>query len=138
MDFRIELVPLPVTDVDRAVAFYGDTVGWNVDFDQTVHEGLRFVQVTPPGSACSICFGTGLDMLDPGSTQMIQVVVEDADAALDYLQERGVEADGVDEQPWGGSCASRTRTATAGRSSRSSARPDPASELSEPGVAIAT
>ena len=82
MDFRIELVPLPVTDVDRAVAFYGDTVGWNVDFDQTVHEGLRFVQVTPPGSACSICFGTGLDMLEPGSTQMIQVVVEDADAAL--------------------------------------------------------
>ena len=84
MDFRIELVPLPVTDVDRAVAFYGDTVGWNVDFDQTVHEGLRFVQVTPPGSA-----------------QMIQVVVEDADAALAYLKERGVEADGVDEQPWG-------------------------------------
>jgi predicted enzyme related to lactoylglutathione lyase len=101
MDFRIELVPVPVTDVDAAVAFYGDTVGWNVDFDQTVHEGLRFVQVTPPGSACSICFGTGLDMLEPGSTQMIQVVVEDADAALAYLQDRGVEAAGVDEQPWG-------------------------------------
>jgi predicted enzyme related to lactoylglutathione lyase len=101
MDFRIELVPLPVTDVDRAVAFYGEQVGWNVDFDRTVHEGLRFVQVTPPGSACSICFGTGLDMLEPGSTQMIQVVVEDADAALAYLQDRGVEAAGVDEQPWG-------------------------------------
>ena len=101
MDFRIELVPLPVTDVDRAVAFYGEQVGWNVDFDQTVHEGLRFVQVTPPGSACSVCFGTGLDMLEPGTTQMIQVVVEDADEALAYLKDRGVEADGVEELAWG-------------------------------------
>ena len=101
MDFRIELVPLPVTDVDRAVAFYGDTVGWHVDFDQTVHEGLRFVQVTPPGSACSICFGTGLEMLEPGATQMIQVVVEDADEALAYLKDRGVAAEGVEELPWG-------------------------------------
>lgn len=101
MDFRIELVPLPVTDVDRAVAFYGEQVGWNVDFDQTVHEGLRFVQVTPPGSACSVCFGTGLEMLEPGATQMIQVVVEDADEALAYLKDRGVEADGVEELAWG-------------------------------------
>jgi predicted enzyme related to lactoylglutathione lyase len=101
MDFRIELVPLPVTDVDRAVAFYGEQVGWNVDFDQTVHEGLRFVQVTPPGSACSVCFGTGLEMLEPGAAQMIQVVVEDADEALAYLKDRGVEADGVEELPWG-------------------------------------
>lgn len=101
MDFRIELVPLPVTDVDRAVAFYGDTVGWHVDFDRTVHEGLRFVQVTPPGSACSVCFGIGLEMLEPGATQMIQVVVDDADAALAYLKDRGVAADGVEELPWG-------------------------------------
>lgn len=101
MDFRIELVPLPVTDVDRAVAFYGEQVGWNVDFDQTVHEGLRFVQVTPPGSACSVCFGTGLEMLEPGATQMIQVVVEDADEALAYLKDRGVQADGVEELAWG-------------------------------------
>ena len=101
MDFRIELVPLPVTDVDRAVAFYGETVGWNVDFDRTVHEGLRFVQVTPPGSACSVCFGIGLEMLEPGATQMIQVVVDDADAALAYLKDRGVAADGVEELPWG-------------------------------------
>jgi len=101
MDFRIELVPLPVTDVDRAVAFYGDTIGWNVDFDQTVHEGLRFVQVTPPGSACSVCFGIGLDMLPDGHRQMIQVVVEDADQALAYLRERGVACEGVDDQPWG-------------------------------------
>ena len=101
MDFRIELVPLPVTDVDRAVAFYGDTVGWNVDFDRTVHEGLRFVQVTPPGSACSVCFGIGLDMLPDGHRQMVQVVVEDADQALAYLRERGVACEGVDDQPWG-------------------------------------
>jgi catechol 2,3-dioxygenase-like lactoylglutathione lyase family enzyme len=101
MDFRIELVPLAVSDVDRAVAFYGDQVGWNVDFDQVVHEGLRFVQVTPPGSSCSICFGTGLEMLADGAQQMIQVVVEDADAALAYLRDRGVECEGVDEQAWG-------------------------------------
>ena len=101
MDFRIELVPLPVTDVDRAVAFYRDQVGWNVDHDQTVHEGLRFVQVTPPGSACSVCFGTGLEMLPDGHRQMVQVVVEDADQALAYLRERGVACEGVDDQPWG-------------------------------------
>ncbi len=101
MDFRIELVPLTVTDVDRAVAFYGDQVGWNVDHDQTVHEGLRFVQVTPPGSACSVCFGTGLEMLPDGHRQMVQVVVEDADQALAYLRERGVACEGVDDQPWG-------------------------------------
>ena len=101
MDFKIELVPLAVTDVDRSVAFYGEQVGWNVDFDQTVQEGLRFVQVTPPGSACSICFGEGLNMLPDGSQQMIQVVVEDADAALAYLRDRGVACEGVDEQAWG-------------------------------------
>jgi catechol 2,3-dioxygenase-like lactoylglutathione lyase family enzyme len=101
MDFRIELVPLPVSDVDRAVAFYGERLGWPVDFDQVVHEGLRFVQVTPPGSACSVCFGVGLDMLPEGATQMIQVVVADADEALAYLRERGVECDGVDDLAWG-------------------------------------
>ncbi len=101
MEFRIELVPLAVSDVDRSVRFYGEEVGWNVDHDQTVHDGLRFVQVTPPGSACSICFGVGLGMLPEGSRQMIQVVVDDADEALAYLQGRGVACEGVDEQPWG-------------------------------------
>ena len=100
MDFRIELVPLAVSDVDRAKAFY-EQVGWPADLDRTVHEGLRFVQVTPPGSACSFCFGTGLEMMAEGSTQLIQVVVEDADAALAYLRERGIDCDGVDEQSWG-------------------------------------
>jgi predicted enzyme related to lactoylglutathione lyase len=101
MDFRIELIPMAVQDVDRSVDFYGSRVGWNVDFDQTVSPELRFVQVTPPGSAASICFGTGLEMMPSGSSQFIQVVVEDADAALAYLRERGVECEGVDEQPWG-------------------------------------
>lgn len=101
MDFRIELVPLAVADVDRAVEFYGTKVGWNVDFDHTVTPELRFVQVTPPGSACSFCFGTGLQMMADGSTQFLQAVVEDADAALAYLKDRGVECEGVDDQAWG-------------------------------------
>ena len=101
MDYRIELIPLAVTDVDRAKAFYRDAVGWNVDFDQNVSPELRFVQVTPPGSACSICFGIGLQMMADGSSQFIQVVVEDADAALAELRGRGVDCQGVDEQPWG-------------------------------------
>ncbi|MFC5177173.1 VOC family protein [Nocardioides taihuensis] len=101
MDFRIELVPLAVTDVDRSVAFYGDGLGWSVDHDRVVSSELRFVQVTPPGSACSICFGTGLDMMTDGSSQFIQVVVDDADAALAHLRDRGIDCDGIDEQPWG-------------------------------------
>jgi catechol 2,3-dioxygenase-like lactoylglutathione lyase family enzyme len=101
MDFKIELVPLSVTDVDRAVEFYGGRVGWNVDFDQVVTDGLRFVQVTPPGSACSVCFGTGLEMLADDARQFLQAVVADADEARAYLVERGVECSEVDEQPWG-------------------------------------
>jgi predicted enzyme related to lactoylglutathione lyase len=101
MDFKIELVPIAVSDVDRAVLFYGDKLGWSVDHDQKVSAELRFVQVTPPGSACSICFGTGLEMMPEGSSQFLQVVVADADEALAYLRDRGVECSGVDEQPWG-------------------------------------
>jgi predicted enzyme related to lactoylglutathione lyase len=99
MDFKIELVPLAVSDVDRTKAFY-EKVGWPADQDNTIGD-LRFVQVTPPGSACSFCFGVGLDMMPEGSTQLIQVVVEDADAALEHLRSRGVECEGVDDQPWG-------------------------------------
>jgi len=101
MDWKIELIPLAVTDVDRAVQFYGEQVGWNVDHDRTVHEGLRFVQVTPPGSACSICFGLGLEMLPDGHQQLIQVVVASAEEARDHLRGRGVETSDVDDQPWG-------------------------------------
>jgi predicted enzyme related to lactoylglutathione lyase len=101
MDWKIELIPLAVEDVDRSVEFYGDKVGWNVDHDQTVHEGMRFVQVTPPGSACSICFGIGLEMMPEGSKQMIQIVIDSAEEARDHLRGRGVECSDVDEQPWG-------------------------------------
>jgi catechol 2,3-dioxygenase-like lactoylglutathione lyase family enzyme len=101
VDFRIELIPLAVHDVDRSVEFYGEALGWNVDHDHKVTPELRFVQVTPPGSACSITFGTGLDMMPEGSSQFIQVVVADADAACAYLRGRGVECSDVDDQPWG-------------------------------------
>ena len=101
VDYRIELVILPVSDPDRSRAFYGDTLGWPVDHDQTVDENIRFVQVTPPGSACSIAFGKGLSDMDPGSLKALQVVVGSADEALADLKARGVEATGVDDQPWG-------------------------------------
>ncbi|MGA8209763.1 MAG: VOC family protein [Nocardioidaceae bacterium] len=101
MDWKIELVPLSVADVDRAVDFYGSRVGWPVDHDVVVQDGLRFVQVTPPGSACSFCFGEGLEMLPPEQRQMVQVVVASAEDARDHLRGRGVECSEVDEQPWG-------------------------------------
>lgn len=100
-DWRIELIIVPVTDVDRAKAFYVDALGWNADFDQVVSPTLRFVQVTPPGSACSIAFGEGLTDMVPGTMKGLQIVIPDADAALAHLRENGVEAGDVDEQPWG-------------------------------------
>jgi catechol 2,3-dioxygenase-like lactoylglutathione lyase family enzyme len=99
MDWKIELIPVPVTDVDRAKAFY-QTVGFNADHDYQVQPGLRFVQLTPPGSACSIVIGDGITDKTPG-TQEIQVVVADAGRARDQLVEAGVEASEVDKQPWG-------------------------------------
>ena len=101
MDYRIELIIVPVEDVDRARAFYGDTLGWPVDHDRTVDENTRFVQVTPPGSACSIAFGRGLSEMEVGTLRAIQVVVGSADEALADLRTRGVEATGVDDLPWG-------------------------------------
>src|SRR3954469_21339727 len=101
MDFRIELVPIAVQDVDRAVDFYGNTLGWNVDHDRTVTPELRFVQVTPPGSACSICFAIGLEMMPSGSSQFVQVAVGGPDAAAAPLRQRDVQCGGVTEQPWG-------------------------------------
>jgi catechol 2,3-dioxygenase-like lactoylglutathione lyase family enzyme len=101
MDWKIELIHVPVSDVDRARDFYVG-IGFHLDHDQTPFEGLRFVQLTPPGSACSIAFGTGLGgTLQPGQQDTIQVVVPDADQALAHLRERGVDAQGVDEQAWG-------------------------------------
>ena len=101
MDWKIELIFVPVTDVDRAKEFY-ERIGWNVDHDQTPFEGLRFVQVTPPGSACSIAFGTALGVdLEPGRQKTVQLVVPDADEALAHLRSVDVAARGVDEQAWG-------------------------------------
>ncbi|MHA7984697.1 VOC family protein [Rathayibacter sp. CAU 1779] len=101
MDFKIELVFVPVSDVDRAKHFYGDQLGWNVDYDQTVSDEVRFVQITPPGSACSIAFGKGLIDMPVGSQRSVQLVIEDADAARQLLIDGGVEPSEVDEQPWG-------------------------------------
>jgi catechol 2,3-dioxygenase-like lactoylglutathione lyase family enzyme len=98
---EIQLVIVPVSDADRAKAFYGDTLGWHVDHDQVVSPELRFIQITPPRSACSIAFGPGLSEMVPGSLQALQAVIDDADAALDELRAAGVEAEGVDEQAWG-------------------------------------
>ena len=101
MDWELELVFVPVTDVDRAKAFYVQQVGFNADHDQQVSESLRFVQLTPPGSACSVAIGTGISDMQPGTQTGLQVVVADADAARRQLVERGVDASDVDVQPWG-------------------------------------
>ena len=101
MDWKIELIFVPVTDVDRAKAFYVDQVGFNADYDQRVSETLRFVQLTPPGSACSIAIGEGLTEMTPGSLKGVQVVIADADAARAQLLEKGVDVSEVDEQSWG-------------------------------------
>ena len=101
MEMKIELVAIPVTDVDRAKAFYVDQVGFNADHDIPVREGLRFVQLTPPGSACSIVMGTGITQMPPGSQKGIQMVVANAEAARQELIGRGVAASDVDVQPWG-------------------------------------
>jgi predicted enzyme related to lactoylglutathione lyase len=101
MDWKLELVPVPVSDVDRAIAFYRDKAGFTLDHDHRVDENLRFVQLTPPGSACSISIGEGITDAEPGSVRGLQMVVADADAAHAELTERGVEAGGVQEFPWG-------------------------------------
>ena len=98
---KLELVSVPVTDVDRAKAFYIEQVGFNPDHDHTVHPGLRFVQLTPPGSACSIVIGEGVTEMAPGTQRGLQVVVADAAVARDELRSRGVQASDVDIQPWG-------------------------------------
>lgn len=100
-DWRIEVVPIPVTDVDRAKAFYVDQVGFTADHDHQVNESLRFVQLTPPGSACSIVLGTGLTEMPPGSQKGLMVVIPNADDARAHLLARGVHASEVDEQQWG-------------------------------------
>ena len=101
MDWKLEVVVVPVTDVDRAKKFYVEQVGFNADHDHQVHPGLRFVQLTPPGSACSVVLGVGVTEMAPGSQKGLQVVVADAAAAREQLVSRGVDASEVDVQPWG-------------------------------------
>jgi predicted enzyme related to lactoylglutathione lyase len=101
MDLKLELVQVPVSDVDRAKAYYTEKVGFNADVDIAVREGLRFVQLTPPGSACSIAIGTGLSDMQPGTVQGLQVVVEDIQAARAELVDRGVEVGEVEVFDWG-------------------------------------
>jgi catechol 2,3-dioxygenase-like lactoylglutathione lyase family enzyme len=101
MDWKLELVAVPVSDVDRAKAFYTDKVGFNADHDHRVSDELRFVQLTPPGSACSIALGTGVAETPPGSVAGLQLVVSDINAARGALAERGVEVSEVQEFPWG-------------------------------------
>jgi predicted enzyme related to lactoylglutathione lyase len=101
MDWKIELLAVPVTDIDRAKAFYVDQVGFNADHDVRVNENLRFVQLTPPGSACSIAIGEGITEMVPGSQKGIQIVVADAEAAHAALVAKGVAASDIDDQPWG-------------------------------------
>jgi predicted enzyme related to lactoylglutathione lyase len=98
---RLELIQVPVSDVDRAKAFYTEQAGFNADHDHTISDELRFVQLTPPGSACSISLGNGLVDTPPGSVQGLQLVVDDADAAHAELSGRGVEVSDVQEFPWG-------------------------------------
>jgi predicted enzyme related to lactoylglutathione lyase len=101
MDWRLELVQVPVSDVDRAKAFYTEKAGFNADHDHRVSDEIRFVQLTPPGSACSIALGSGLSGMEPGSVQGLQLVVSDIEAARAELVERGVEASEVQTFPWG-------------------------------------
>ncbi len=101
MDMKLELVAVPVTDVDRAKAFYVDQVGFHADHDYQVSDTLRFVQLTPPGSACSIVLGDGVTEMPPGTQLGLQMVVADAEAARQELLGRGVQASDVDVQSWG-------------------------------------
>lgn len=101
MEWKLELIQVPVTDVDRAKAFYVEKVGFNADHDHQVNEQLRFVQLTPPGSACSICIGTGLTTMKPGSLEGLQMVVADIEQAHDHLTARGVEVSAIEDLAWG-------------------------------------
>ena len=106
VEMRLELITVPVSDVDRAKAFYVDQVGFNPDHDHVVSEDLRFVQLTPPGSACSIAIGSGLTEVPPGSVQGLQVVVEDIEAAHAALAEAQAAAlQGVPGRDWAGRTA---------------------------------
>ena len=98
---KLELILVPVTDVDRAKTFYTEKIGFHADFDQQVNENLRFVQLTPPGSACSIAIGMGLTTMQPGSLEGLQMVVTDVKAIREELVRRGADVSEIDVQDWG-------------------------------------
>jgi predicted enzyme related to lactoylglutathione lyase len=101
MDWKLELVAIPVSDVDRAKAFYTDKVGFNADYDVTVSAEIRFIQLTPPGSGCSIALGKGLVEGEPGSVRGLQMVVADIEEAHKELTGRGTEVSEIQDLPWG-------------------------------------
>jgi predicted enzyme related to lactoylglutathione lyase len=101
MDYKLELVAIPVTDADRSKAFYVEQAGFNADHDHRVSDELRFIQLTPPGSGCSIVIGDGITEAEPGSVKGMQLVVEDIDTAHSELSGRGVAVSDVQEFPWG-------------------------------------
>jgi catechol 2,3-dioxygenase-like lactoylglutathione lyase family enzyme len=101
MDWKIELVASPVSDDDRAIAFYTEKLGFVLDYDHHVSDELRFIQLTPPGSACSIVLGKGITEMAPGSQKGVQIVISDADAAHAELSARGVEVGDIQSLPWG-------------------------------------
>jgi predicted enzyme related to lactoylglutathione lyase len=101
MDYKLELVTLPVSDVDRAKSFYVDQLGFNADHDHRVSAELRFVQLTPPGSGCSIAIGVGLTPAEPGSVRGMQLVVKDIEVAQRELAERGADVGEISDLPWG-------------------------------------
>ena len=101
MEMKLELVAVPVTDVDRAKAFYTEKIGFNADHDYQVRDDLRFVQLTPPGSACSIVIGVGITEMPPGSQKGLQMVVADVKEVRDELVKRGVEVSEIEVMPWG-------------------------------------
>jgi predicted enzyme related to lactoylglutathione lyase len=101
VNFKLELITVPVSDADRAKAFYADQAGFSVDHDHAVKEGLRFIQLTPPGSGCSIAIGEGVTEMEPGSLEGLQLVVDDIEAAHKELAGRGVEVSEIEDFPWG-------------------------------------
>jgi catechol 2,3-dioxygenase-like lactoylglutathione lyase family enzyme len=101
MQMKLELVAVPVSDVDRAKAFYTEKIGFHADHDHQVREDLRFVQLTPPGSACSIVIGVGITNMQPGSLEGLLMVISDVEAVREELVKRGVDISEIDVQPWG-------------------------------------
>jgi predicted enzyme related to lactoylglutathione lyase len=101
MDWKLELVQVPVADLDRAKAFYTDKAGFTADHDHQVSDEVRFIQLTPPGSSCSIALTSGVHEMRPGSLSGLQIVVADAEAAREELSRRGLEVGEIQEFPWG-------------------------------------